>query len=106
MDTLVYSELYPTDIIDTFIEIRLYYAKQYDSRRGYYIVVKPVVIEDKGSYITKTFIAYSGFKRFIKEVGKYSSKSANEAIVHWKENEIEYLKYFEKDYNTLKLKEQ
>jgi hypothetical protein len=48
-------------------------------KRGYYLSVTPVEIEDHGGYRTETVTLFSGVKELLKEVTRRSKKAETEA---------------------------
>lgn len=69
-----------------FLRIELYYDKGgYDymsyrqKPRGFYLSVTPVFRENKGTYTTEMFGAFSGYKQLILEVNRFSDKQYNKA---------------------------
>ena len=56
-------------------------------RRGYYVSVVPVELTQCNGYQMESFMAFSGVKVFLLEVGRKSDKAYNEAV-KLAENEI------------------
>lgn len=82
---VLYKEYKEVDNKD--FKIQLYYnlgGENYFSgkqeKRGYYVSVTPVHLEDNGHYIVETSTAWSGIKECLLEVKRKSTKSENKAI--------------------------
>ena len=82
------------------LKIEIYYSKGgYNNingkqeRRGYYLSVVPVKIDNYNGYSIESFTAYSGIKKFLLEVQKKSDKAYNQAVL-LSQNEIPALKEY------------
>ncbi len=69
----------------THLKIEKYYNKGghnyfsgVNEDRGYYIMITPVIVEDRGGYMTVKVGAYSGFKMLVQTTGRKNAK--HEAI--------------------------
>lgn len=72
-----------TDKDNLKTRIEVYYdigSKDEGRRRGYYLSVSPVEMEDKGGYIVETYTGYTGVKMLLLEVTRKSNKKYEEAI--------------------------
>lgn len=82
---ILYKEYKEKDNKD--FKVQLYYnlggTNYYSGReekRGYYIGVTPVHLEDNGHYIIETSVAWTGIKDCILEVKRKSSKAEKQAM--------------------------
>jgi hypothetical protein len=69
------------------LKINVYYNKggmNYfhgkEERRGYYLSVTPVEIEQRNGYQTESVLMFSGAKRLVLEVKRQSDKAYNQAV--------------------------
>lgn len=63
-------------------------------RRGYYLHVTPMELSDCGGFTMKSFVAFSGVKKLLKEVSRKSAKAereADEIAVHDESELIQYI---------------
>ena len=67
------------------IKVEVYYDKggpDYYSggmtKRGLYLNVKPIKLEDHGGYVTETFMGFSGYKMHVLEMGRFNQKKLND----------------------------
>jgi galactokinase/mevalonate kinase-like predicted kinase len=51
-----------------------------EERRGYYLSVTPVEIEQRNGYQSESFLMFSGVKRLVLEVKRQSDKAYNQAV--------------------------
>lgn len=57
------------------ITVTYYDDKLFPSlRKGIYIGIAPIRLERRDGYVTKTFIAYSGFRFLVKELKRFNRK--------------------------------
>jgi hypothetical protein len=64
-----------------------------EERRGYYLSVTPVEIEQRNGYQTEHFLMFSGAKRLVLEVKRQSDKAYNQAVAMHNE-ELKYLREY------------
>lgn len=69
------------------LKITVYYAKggvNYFTgkaeKRGYWLSVTPVEIRQGVGYQSESYMAFSGYKQFLLEVGRQSNKAYNQAV--------------------------
>lgn len=63
-------------------------------KRGYYLSVTPVEINNRDGWTSECYTMFSGIKQLVKEVGRKSAKAAEEATrlaIPWEDKLIEYV---------------
>lgn len=63
------------------------YVTYKNQPRGFYISVTPVFRENRGTFTMEQFGAFSGYKRLVLEVNRFSDKQYNKAVELSKEYE-------------------
>ena len=84
----IYEKYFPCTPIGTDHCTHLGVTLYYDiSIKSFLYVANPVTIENKGTYKTISFIAYSGYKKVVRTVKRYSQGSADSTKMELQKHE-------------------